>query len=213
MEVNKNPMTILIELQSSLAEMGEPAGRPTVSAALHKSRLYGRVARQKFVKRHEKDSSDHRIFCLLLSRVFHVPLCKLQACRHVPFSQEWLLSGHSPIKPNFANAAETAILLAGSPISVKELYSSVRVVIGFLVTSLTKVLLAQLLSLVGRPALGRVWIVPYSFHFLMMELTVLLGTFNTRKIVLYPSPDLFLLTILSRKSMDSSMEFLGEFLL
>ena len=45
-EVTKNPMTTLTELQSSLAEMGEPAGRITVSAALHKSRLYGRVARR-----------------------------------------------------------------------------------------------------------------------------------------------------------------------
>ena len=52
--------------------------------------------------------------------------------------------------------------------------------LGFFVTSLTKVLLAQLLSLVRQPARGRVWVVPYSFHFLMMELTVLLGTFNTR---------------------------------
>ena len=38
-EVTKNPMTTLTELQSSLIEMGEPAGRTTISAALHKSRL------------------------------------------------------------------------------------------------------------------------------------------------------------------------------
>ena len=82
------------------------------------------------------------------------------------------------------------------------------VVIGFLVTSLTKVLLARLPSLVGRPALGRVWVVPYPFHFLMMEFTVLLGTFNTQEIVLYPSPDLCLLTILPRNYTDSSMDFL-----
>ena len=44
--VTKNPMATLTELQSSSAEMGEPAGR-TISAALHKSWLYGRVARQK----------------------------------------------------------------------------------------------------------------------------------------------------------------------
>ena len=64
-------MTTLTELQSSLAEMGEPAGRRTVSAELHKSRLYGRVARWnpllrkrhkaarlKFAKRHVKDSES-----------------------------------------------------------------------------------------------------------------------------------------------------------
>ena len=49
-------MTTLTELQSSLAEMGEPAGRTTISAALHKSRLYGRVAIWKSLlrKRHMK---------------------------------------------------------------------------------------------------------------------------------------------------------------
>ena len=34
-----------------MAEMGEPAERTTVSVALHKSRLYGRVARQKPILR------------------------------------------------------------------------------------------------------------------------------------------------------------------
>ena len=65
-------MTTLTELQSSLAEMAEPAGRTTVSATLHKSRLSGRVARQKpllrkrhvihlvFAKRHVKDSESMR---------------------------------------------------------------------------------------------------------------------------------------------------------
>jgi transposase len=46
-EVTKNPVTTLTELQSSLAEMGEPARRTTVSIALHQSGLYGRVARRK----------------------------------------------------------------------------------------------------------------------------------------------------------------------
>ena len=68
-EVNKNPMTTLTEVQSSLAEMGEPVVRTTISAALHKSRLDGRVARRnphlrkrhvtarlEFAKRHVKDS-------------------------------------------------------------------------------------------------------------------------------------------------------------
>ena len=54
-------------------EMGEPSRRPTISAALHQSGLYGRVARQKpllskrhmtahlnFAKRHLKDSKIKR---------------------------------------------------------------------------------------------------------------------------------------------------------
>ena len=69
--VIKNLMTTLTELQSFLAEMEESYGRTTIFAALHKSRLYGRVARQKpllrkrymtarleFAKRHVKDSES-----------------------------------------------------------------------------------------------------------------------------------------------------------
>jgi hypothetical protein len=64
-EVTRNPMVTL----SSSVEMGEPSRRITISAALHKSGLYCRVARQKpllskrcmtahleFAKRHLKDS-------------------------------------------------------------------------------------------------------------------------------------------------------------
>ena len=53
-EVTKNPMVTLTELQSSSVEMGEPSRRTTISAALHQSDLYGRVARQKSLlsKRH-----------------------------------------------------------------------------------------------------------------------------------------------------------------
>jgi hypothetical protein len=47
---------------------------------------------------------------------------------------------------------EMVVLLEGSPISTEEL-CSVRVVIGFLVTSLTKALLTRLLSLAWRQAL------------------------------------------------------------
>ena len=47
------------------------------------------------------------------------------------------------------------VLLEGSPISTEELWSSVRVTIGFLVTSLTKALLLRLLSLARQPASSR----------------------------------------------------------
>ena len=58
---------------TEMAEMGEPAGRTTLSAAFHKSRLYGKVARRKpllrkshmraclkFAKRHVKESESTR---------------------------------------------------------------------------------------------------------------------------------------------------------
>ena len=80
------------------------------------------------------------------------------------------------------------VLLEGSPISTEELWSSVRVTIGFLLTSFTKALLLRLLSLAGRPALGRVLVVPNFFHLRTMEATVFLETFNVADFVLVPFP-------------------------
>ncbi len=54
--------------------------------------------------------------------------------------------------------------------------------IRFLVTSLDKALLHQLLSLAEWPALGRVLVVPSFFHLRIMEATVLLGTFSAAEI-------------------------------
>ena len=53
-EVTKNPMVTLTEPQSSSVEIGEVYRRTTISATLHQSGLYGRVARQKPIlsKRH-----------------------------------------------------------------------------------------------------------------------------------------------------------------
>ncbi|KAG2468178.1 TC1A transposase, partial [Polypterus senegalus] len=67
-EVTKNPMATL-----SVLERGKPSRRTTISAAIHQSGLYGRVARRKpllskrhmaarqeFAKRHLKDSQTMR---------------------------------------------------------------------------------------------------------------------------------------------------------
>ena len=53
-EVTKNLMVTLTELQSSSVEMGEPSRSTTISATLHQSGLYGRVARRNplLSKRH-----------------------------------------------------------------------------------------------------------------------------------------------------------------
>ncbi|KAG2462665.1 TCB1 transposase, partial [Polypterus senegalus] len=72
-EVTKNPMVTLSELQRSSVERGEPSRRTTISAAIHQSGLYGKVARRKpllskrqmaarleFAKRHLKDSQAMR---------------------------------------------------------------------------------------------------------------------------------------------------------
>ncbi|KAK3543137.1 hypothetical protein QTP70_011676 [Hemibagrus guttatus] len=72
-EMTKNPMVTLKELQHFSVERGDPSRRTTISAALHQSGLYGRVARRKpllskrnmtacleFAKRHLKDSQTMR---------------------------------------------------------------------------------------------------------------------------------------------------------
>jgi hypothetical protein len=115
--------------------------------------------------------------------------------------------------PDWWSAAEIVVLLEGSPISTEELQSSVRVTIRFLVTSLTKALLPRFLSLAGRPALGRVLVVPNYFHLRMMVATVFLGTFNAADNFWYPSPDLCFDTILSRSSTDHLFDLVAWFLL
>ncbi|KAK3513152.1 hypothetical protein QTP70_007486 [Hemibagrus guttatus] len=99
------------------------------------------------------------------------------------------------------------VLLEGSPLSREKCWSSFT--IGFLVTSLTKALLARSLGLARRLALGRVLVIPNFFHLWMMEATVLTGTFNAAESFLYPSPDLCLHTILSRRSTHNSLDFMA----
>jgi hypothetical protein len=45
--VTKNPMITLTEVESSYVEIGETFRRTTISAALHQSGFYGRLARRK----------------------------------------------------------------------------------------------------------------------------------------------------------------------
>ncbi len=55
-EVKKNPKITVAELQRCIREMGESCRKSTITAALHQSGLYGRVARRKplFSARHMK---------------------------------------------------------------------------------------------------------------------------------------------------------------
>ena len=46
-EVKKNPKITVAELQRCSREMGESCRKSTITAALHQSGLYGRVARRK----------------------------------------------------------------------------------------------------------------------------------------------------------------------
>ncbi len=61
-EVKKNPKITVAELQRCIREMGESCRKSSITAALHQSGLYGRVARRKpllsarHMKKHLKDS-------------------------------------------------------------------------------------------------------------------------------------------------------------
>ena len=94
-ELTKNPIVTLRELQSSSVEMGEPSRRTTISAILHQSGLYCRVARWKqllskrhltacleFAKRHLKDSQTMRNK-ILWSDETKIEYFVLNAMRHV----------------------------------------------------------------------------------------------------------------------------------
>jgi hypothetical protein len=82
-------MFTLTELQSSSVEMGESSRRTTISAALHQSCLYGRVASKRdmtalleFAKRHLKDSHTIRNK-ILWSDETNIELFGLNAKRHI----------------------------------------------------------------------------------------------------------------------------------
>ena len=94
--------------------------------------------------------------------------------------------------PDWWIAAEMVVLLEGSPLATEERWSSDRVTIGFLVTSLTSPLIAQF----RRPASSRKS--PGGSELLPFMDDG--GHCAHWEIFLYPSPDLFLKTILSRRS-------------
>ncbi|KAK3526003.1 hypothetical protein QTP70_011803 [Hemibagrus guttatus] len=94
-EVTKNPMVALKELQCFSVARGEPSRRTNISAALHQSGLYGRVARQKpflskrhmtahleFDKRHLKDTQTMRSKILWFDAI-KFELFGLNGKRHV----------------------------------------------------------------------------------------------------------------------------------
>ncbi|KAG2462346.1 TCB1 transposase, partial [Polypterus senegalus] len=88
-EVTKNPMVTLSELHRSCVVRGELSRRSTISAAIHQSGLYGRVAskrhiaaRLEFAKRHLKDSQTMRNK-ILWSDETKIELFGVNARRHV----------------------------------------------------------------------------------------------------------------------------------
>ena len=106
------------------------------------------------------------------------------------------------------------VLLEDSPISTEEFWSSVRVTIRFLLTSLIKEGRSPQTAQFGQAANSRKRLsgsklLPfknYGGH-------CVLKPFNAAELFWYPSPDLCLDTTLSRSSTDNSFDLMAWFLL
>ena len=115
----------------------------------------------------------------------------------MPFTEEWLPSGHSTIKAWLVECYRD-----GCP---SRRFSHLH-------RGILKLCESDYQVLGHLSALGIVLVVPNLFHLRLMEVTVFLGTFNAADIFWYSSPDLFLITVLSRSSMDNSFDFVTWFL-
>ena len=62
------------------------------------------------------------------------------------------------------------VLWTDTPISTVKLCSSFRVIFGLFVAALINALLAWSMSFGGRTSLGRCVVVPFYFHFVIMDL-------------------------------------------
>ncbi len=115
-------------------------------------------------------SSDQRILQVFFS--------KLHAGFHVSCTEERLPSGHSAIKPRLVEGCSDGWLsttFSHLPNASLELSHSDLWVLLYLSHQGSSPPIAQL---AGRPALGRVLVVPNVFHLRIMEATVLLGTLS-----------------------------------
>ena len=115
-------------------------------------------------------------------------------------------------RPDLWSAWDIVVTCTQWPVFAMKECSSFKLAIGLLVASLIS-LLAWSSTLKGRPDLGRVLVVPYALHFLMIVLTVLQGIFKAFEIFLYPSPNLCFSTTLSQRSFESSLVLMVESLL
>ncbi len=91
-------------------------------------------------------------------------------------------------------------------------WSSTRVTIRFLVTTLTKALLHQLLSLARWPALGRVLVVSNVFHLRLTETTCFCDSSMKQIFFLNSSTDVWLDATLFLSSTDCSFDLRAWFL-
>ncbi len=128
------------------------------------------------------------------------------------FTEERIESGHTGIKPRSVECCSDVCPSVDFSYLHIWSWSSTRMTIRFLVTSLDKALLHQLLSLARRPALGRVLMVQTSSIKGNRDY-MLLWPFNETDFFLNSSPDVWLDTNLFLSSTGSSFDLRAWFLL
>ena len=126
----------------------------------------------------------------------------------MPFTEEWLTSGHSTIQAQLVECCRTGCP-SGSFSSlhraILKLCQSDHWVLGHLPDSLTPI--AQIgRAASSRESHGGSKLLPFT-----MEATVLMGIFNAAAIFLQSSPDLN--TILTQGFTDNSLDFVSWFVL
>ncbi len=99
------------------------------------------------------------------------------------FTEERIEFGHTTIMPRLVECCSDVCPSVDSSYLHIWSWSSTRVTISFLATSLDKPFSINC-CLAGRPALGRVLVVPNFFHLRIMEATVFLGTFSVAEFYL-----------------------------
>ena len=118
-----------------------------------------------------------------------MPFGKLQVGCHVPFTEEWLSSGHSTIKAWLVECCRDgcpSVMFSHLHRGTLELCQSDHRVLDHLPDQGPS---SQLLNLARLPALGRVLVVPTFLHKRMMADTVFWVTINDADIFWYNSSD------------------------
>ncbi len=149
-------------------------------------------------------SSDHKTFCQFVAGSSRYLFANFKRASKWTFFRNSFILTTFPYRPDVFNIFDIIVwctccpLLAINPVGLSRMS-----------LDSAKCHLSWSSSSDGLdPGFGRLWEVPYPFHFLMMVLTVLQGIFKALEIFLYPSPDVYLYTTLSQTCFGRSLELI-----
>ncbi len=100
-----------------------------------------------------------------------------------------------PHSPDIWRIWEIVVTYTTQPVLARNSCSSFNVAVGLLAASLTSFLLTFSSVLEGRPVLGNITVELYFLHLMLTVFTVFHGLSNALKMILYPSPDCWKLSV------------------